>query len=94
MRTERQKEASGTREAAAIEWGHSAADKKMFGTTDWYVVVTERGTVKQMRERDIANDAKVLGVVGGPYWTKGQAKDESYGYNAKSNLALREKGGK
>jgi hypothetical protein len=85
MNTDRQQEANETRQKAAAEFRHSPQDKKMFGTTDWYVVVTERGTIKQMRECDIAGDPKVVGVLCGPYFTKGQAKDESSGYSPKDN---------
>jgi hypothetical protein len=87
MTTTRQQEATETRTAAAVDFHIRPEDKKMYGTTDWYVAISERGTVKQMRERDIIADPKIVGTVAGPYFTQGQAHDESYGYRLKDNNA-------
>jgi hypothetical protein len=81
--TERNQEARATREAAQNEYRFRGADRVLCGTADWYIVCTVRGTVKQMRERDILDPDKgrdVVGTLGGPYFTKSQARDESFGY--------------
>lgn len=81
----RQIEAQATRAAASA--GISAGDRSIFGTSDWYIVCTDRGTIKFMREQDIAAAPKVVGQLAGPYTTRSQAKDESYGYRLEDNRA-------
>ena len=69
----RAQEARETREDAAVEYGIKPEDKKMYGTTDWYIVRNARGTLKQMRQRDITTEEKLAG----PYFTKDQARCET-----------------
>jgi len=69
----RQQEATETRAAAAAEFHVRAEDKKMYGTTDWYIVWTMRNRMTIRRERDIkAGEVTLLG----PYFTESQARDE------------------
>lgn len=75
MMTERQNEATETRAEAVEEFRIAPADKKLYGTTDWYVVRTLRSRVTVRRERDIKPGEVTLG---GPYFTKDQAKCENY----------------
>jgi|SRR5271157_453091 len=83
LRSERSIEAQATR--ASVSANISAKDRKIFGTSDWFICCTTRGTLKLMREQDMATDTKIVGMLAGPYTTRSQAKDETYGYRPEDN---------